>query len=321
VSFWIQHPDLLLRMLLQIVVLAGLLLILARSLCRRARRESPAFAARYDRVASFFALAWSGGWRGAMAMLVSVAILASSRLLFAVPTYFPVEVESGLGDVLAEPFDDFVGWSFAFGWDSSIRVVVFLTLIPGLLVVGFIFGFAVRFASRLTHNPRLWYRVAMPVVMIVFLGATSVHRPWKPLAYQEEGAWVTHSNLYFSVRVPASWSFGTMPPRPGYAGSIMTNEHGKKILVAGAQQIDDGPQFEGRLDAPIEEHAYARHGNTHVWVLKTESCGFCLLKTSNPRLMGGVDFVDDKPPDLSEAAVDYILDSFRFIEPPAEPRP
>lgn len=230
-------------MLLQIVVSAGLLLILARSLCRRARRSSPVFAARHDRVARFLALAWSGGWRGAVAMLAGAEILATSRLLFAFPTYFPVEVESGLGDFLARPFDDLVGWSFAYGWDSSIRVLVFLTLIPGLLVVGFILGAAVRFASRLTRCPRLWYRATLPLVMLGFLCATSVHRPWKPGTYQERGAWVTHSNLNFSVRVPASWSFGRGPPRwSGDAVSFMTNEHGKRTLIVGAHQIDDEPR-------------------------------------------------------------------------------
>jgi len=308
-------------MLLQIVVPVGLLLVLARSLCRRARRSSPAVAARYDCVARFLALAWSGGWRGAVAMLAGAEILAASRLLFAFPTYFPVEVESGLGRTLVEPFHDLVNPWVTLGWDPSIRMIVFLTLIPGLLLVGFIFGAAARLASRLTHNPRLWYRVTMPIAMLVFLGATSVHRPWKPLAYQEEGEWMTHSNLYFSVRVPASWSFGPMPPRPGAAVSIMTNEHGRRVLVAGAEHVDDAPQFEARLDASIEEHAYARHGNTHVWVLKIESCDFYVLKTSNQRLMGGVDFVYGKPSDLSEAAADHILESFRFLDPLAETRP
>lgn len=320
-SFWIQHPDLLLRILLQIVVRAGLLLVLARSLCRRARRESPAFAARYDRAVRFLALAWSGGWRGAVAMLAGAEILAASRLLFSVPTYFPAEVGSGIGRALVEPFHDLLNRSFPLGWDPAVRVLVFLTLIPGLLLTGFILGAAVRLVSRLTHNPRLWYRVTMPIAMVVFLGATSAHRPWRPLPYHEEGEWVTHSNLYFSVRVPAAWSFGTMPPRTGDAVSIMTNEHERRVLVAGAQHIDDAPQFEGRLDAPIEEHAYARHGNTHVWVLKIEPCDFYVLKTSNPRMMGGVEFVNGRPSELSEAAADHILDSFRFLEPPAEARP
>jgi hypothetical protein len=316
-SFWIQHPDLLLRMLLQIVVTAGLLLILARSLCRRARRESPAFAARYDRVAGFLALAWSGAWRGAALVLGVGAVIATTRLLFCVPTHFLQEVAHNWAYVLVAPLSGFVRDRF-FLWDVQSRLMVYATALPGILGAGFVLGAAFRLMFHRSRRGRVGYRVAMAAATLLVYHSLCVHRPWRPAPYHEEGEWITHSNRFFSIRVPAAWTHEDWV-QAQYAVTHLTNQTGIAVASVSAGDIDRGPEHQACLCAPLSDYHYARHGRTHVWVLKDDQGRG--LKISNPTLAGGCHHIRYSKTGLSARAVDHILDSFRFLEPPAEPRP
>ncbi len=56
-----------------------------------------------------------------------------------------------------------------------------------------------------------------------------------------------------------------------------------------------------------------------MWVLKNERARG--LKISSPTRMGGCHAIRYDEAGVSRDAVDHILDSFRFLDPPAEPRP